>query len=65
MEKLLTMDELAEILSVKRSTIYRWTHLKLIPYVKVGRLNRFREKDIQKWLKSREAKSNSRYISLC
>ena len=56
MDKLLTIDELAVVLSVKKSTIYQWIHLRLIPYMKVGRFVRFREKDIQRWLASREVK---------
>jgi len=61
MEKLLTVDELAEVLSVKKSTIYQWRHLGLIPYIKVGRFVRFREKDIQRWLSSRAVKPANRH----
>jgi len=61
MEKLLTVDELAQVLLVKKSTIYQWRHLGLIPYIKVGRLVRFREKDIQKWLSSRTVKPANRH----
>lgn len=61
MDKLLTVDELAKILSVKKSTIYQWVHLGLIPYIKLGRFVRFREKDIQKWLASKEVKPINRY----
>jgi len=61
MEKLLTIDDLAQVLSVKKSTIYQWRHLGLIPYIKVGRFLRFREKDIQMWLSTREVKPTNRY----
>ena len=61
MEKLLTVDELAQVLLVKKSTIYQWRHLGLIPYIKVGRFVRFREKDIQKWLSSRAVKPANRH----
>jgi len=61
MEKLLTVDELAQVLSVKKSTIYQWRHLGLIPYIKVGRFVRFREKDIQNWLSSRAVKPANRH----
>ena len=61
MEKLLTIDDLARILLVKKSTIYQWVHLRLIPFVKVGRFVRFREKDIERWLSSREVKPLSRH----
>lgn len=64
MEKLLTIDELAEVLSAKKSTIYQWVHQGLIPYIKVGRLLRFREEDIQKWLISREVEASVRFRAI-
>ena len=39
--KLLNVSQLADILSVKKKTIYDWTHKGLIPYVKLGHLLRF------------------------
>ena len=59
MDDLLTPTELAEYLTVKVSTIYSWTHQKLIPHVKVGRLLRFRQKDIQLWIKHNHVKEVS------
>ena len=53
MNKLLTPEEIAELLGVKLSTIYSWTHQKTIPYVKIGRLLRFRKKVIDEWIESR------------
>jgi len=64
MEKLLTIDELAKVLSVKKSTIYQWVHLGLIPYIKVGRLLRFKEGNIQKWLISREVEPSPRFRAI-
>jgi len=64
MEKLLTIDELAKVLSVKKSTIYQWVHLGLIPHIKVGRLLRFKEGNIQKWLISREVKPSPRFRAI-
>ncbi len=64
MEKLLTIDELAEVLSAKKSTIYQWVHLGLIPYIKVGRLLRFKEGNIQKWLISREVEVSPRFRAI-
>ena len=61
MDKLLTIDELAVILTIKKSTIYQWVHLGLIPHAKVGRLLRFKEGDIEKWLTSRQVKPSPRY----
>jgi excisionase family DNA binding protein len=53
LDKLLTVEELADILSVKESTIYQWTHQGFIPHTKLGRLVRFRESDVIKWLAKR------------
>ena len=64
MEKLLTIDELAEVLSVKKSTIYQWVHLGLIPHIKVGRLLRFKEGNIQKWLISRQVEPSVRFRAI-
>ena len=64
MEKLLTIDELAKALKVKKSTIYQWVHLGLIPYIKVGRLLRFKEGSIQKWLISRQVEPSPRFRAI-
>lgn len=59
MEKLLTLDEVAGILVVKKSTVYKWTHHRLIPYRKIGGLVRFTEEDLQRWLRSKQVKPQS------
>jgi len=64
MDKLLTIDELAEVLSAKKSTIYQWVHLGLIPHIKVGRLLRFRERDIEKWLSSKQVEPSARFRAI-
>lgn len=53
MTKLLTPQQIAEILGVKPSTIYQWTHQGFIPHVKLGRLVRFKEAEIAKWVDKR------------
>ena len=53
MEKLLTAKQLAEILQVDLSTIYWWSHTEFIPYVKLGKCVRFRESEVESWLKER------------
>ncbi len=50
MDRLLTIEELAEYLGVQIQTIYKWTHQGCIPFTKVGKLLRFREGDIARWL---------------
>ena len=53
MEKLLTAPEIAEHLGVRTSTIYQWTHQEFIPHIKLGKLVRFRECDVVRWLEER------------
>lgn len=50
MNSLLTPDQIAEVLGVKLSTIYQWTHQGYIPHFKVGRLVRFDLRVIELWL---------------
>ena len=54
MENLLTPQEIADVLGVSKSTIYQWTHQEYIPHVKIGRFVRFRQSQVEKWLKKCE-----------
>lgn len=45
-----TPDTLSAYLHVSKDKIYNMTHLKEIPYSKVGRELRFRKKEIDSWL---------------
>jgi len=56
MDKLLTPQEIAEVLGVQPSTIYQWTHQGYIPHVKIGKFVRFKEKDVEEWI---ERKGNN------
>jgi len=58
MEKLLTPENLCELLGIRPSTLYAWTSRNLIPYLKVNGLLRFREREIEEWLKSKERRDN-------
>jgi excisionase family DNA binding protein len=53
MEKLLHTNQVAELLSVKPSTIRKWVHYGFIPHVKLGSCVRFRETDIEAWVAER------------
>ena len=53
MNKLLTPAEVADLLGVRESTIYQWTHQGFIPHVKLGRFVRFRLTVIEKWIEKR------------
>ncbi|MBU4473543.1 MAG: helix-turn-helix domain-containing protein [Candidatus Omnitrophica bacterium] len=51
MMKILNPGQVSELLQVKLSTIYQWTHQDYIPHYKVGRFVRFDEIQIMDWLK--------------
>lgn len=61
MNKLLTPQQLSELLQIKPSTVYKWVHYGFIPSVKIGSCIRFKEKRIEKWLKNRERKGRKSY----
>lgn len=50
--RLLNITELAEYLSVKEASIRSWVYKKKIPFIKVGKLVRFKVEDIELWLQS-------------
>ena len=50
MEKLLTPGEVCDLFGIRPQTLYCWTHLKKIPFQKVGKFVRFRGSDLEKWL---------------
>jgi excisionase family DNA binding protein len=53
MEKLLTIEQVAEALQVKKSTIYSLVCRKRIPHVKLtGKILRFKLSELQKWIES-------------
>lgn len=54
LDRLLTIDELCQLLRLPKSAIYNLTHQKRIPFIKVSRKLRFRESAINKWLESLE-----------
>jgi len=60
---LVDVKTLAGILSVKQKTIYDWIHKGYIPFVKLGRLVRFDENEIKKWLEHKRS-AKARNISL-
>lgn len=59
MDRLLTIDDLAEWLQVKPRTIYQWVHEGYIPVIKLGALVRFDRASILAWVKKREAPGRS------
>jgi len=53
--KLLNAQEIADHLGVQKSTVYQWTHQGYIPYVKIGKLVRFKTEDVEKWIKKKSS----------
>ena len=61
MERLLNPLQLAEILGVKRGTVYSWINRGIeIPYVRIAGTVRFREKAVQEWLLQKEQERKRR-----
>ncbi|MFZ4394114.1 MAG: helix-turn-helix domain-containing protein [Kiritimatiellia bacterium] len=42
-------------LGVKRDTVYKWVRLKGMPHHKLGRLVKFRQAEIDRWVTSGKA----------
>ena len=47
---LLTIDQLCELLKLKKSYIYDLTYRKRIPYKRIGRFLRFDPEEIKEWI---------------
>lgn len=52
--KLINIQELSGYLGVPLPTLYTWTHLKKIPYVKIGRVLRFDRVEIDDWVEKKK-----------
>jgi len=59
-DKLMTVDEVAEYLRVKASTVYKWAKDGKIPAAKIGRLWRFDREEIQMWVRGRKPSVKAR-----
>ena len=54
LDRLLTVQEICELLQVKTTYIYWLTHLKKIPHIKMQGHLRFRQSAIEEWLDLQE-----------
>ena len=50
MSRLLTMDEASEYLGISKLTLYGWVSARKLGFVKVGRLVKFKQQDLDKWI---------------
>ena len=51
--------ELSQYLSIAVQTVYEWTSQKKIPFVKLGRLVRFDQQEIDKWMKTQRVEPHA------
>ena len=63
-ENLIAIDDLCQILKVKKSYIYVLTHEKRIPHYKIQGHLRFRLSEIEEWLKRRYVQVEKRINSI-
>lgn len=54
MGRLWTIEDVAKYLQVSVPTVYRYVHLRQIPYIKIGSGLRFKADDIESWLESKK-----------
>jgi len=54
MTRLLTIEEVAEMLNLKRCTIYKYTSNKEIPFIKFGNRVMFDSEDLQHWINGKK-----------
>ncbi len=56
-ERLLNVNQVAEILGIKSKTLYQWKWLKKhLPFIKVGRSLRVSAKDLNKFINKNKTK---------
>lgn len=63
MERLLTIAEVCAKLQVKESCLRAWLHQRKISSIRVGRLVRFHERDIERFLKQGEVEEDRHDLS--
>jgi excisionase family DNA binding protein len=49
--RLMSIDELADYLGLRKQTIYNWLNQKKISGIKIGKVWRFDRREIEDWLK--------------
>jgi excisionase family DNA binding protein len=58
-DRLLSVDEVAQFLGVKRDTVYKLISRRGLPGRKVGRLWKFRRQEVDDWVNAQPAKNAS------
>jgi excisionase family DNA binding protein len=58
-DRWLSVDEIAIYLGIKRDTVYKWIERRNLPAHKAGRLWKFRRDEVDAWVRSENASSES------
>ncbi len=53
-DRFLNIAELSEYLSIKRSTLYSYVESGLLPHYRIGKLVRFKQSEIDRWIETRK-----------
>ena len=51
-DRWLSVEEVAAYLGINKGTLYKWVTRKSVPAHKVGRLWKFRKREIDEWVES-------------
>ncbi len=57
MGKLLTIDEASEYLGISKLTLYGWVSARRLGFVKVGRLVKFKQEQLDRWIDQHTVKA--------
>ena len=61
MEKLLKVEQVADLFQVSKRTVYGWTHMDFIPHYKFPKGIRFKHSEVERWLKRRKKQGRDNY----
>ena len=53
----MSIKDVASLLRVQESTLRAWVFQRRIPFVRLGRLVRFRQSEIERWVKEEAQKA--------
>lgn len=59
MSKLLTIVEASEYLGVSKLTLYGWVSARKVSFIKVGRLVKFKQEHLDRWIDQHTVKAGS------
>lgn len=61
MEKLLKIEQVADLFQVSKRTIYDWVHVDYIPHYKFPKGVRFKLSEVERWLDRRKKSGRMNY----